>query len=197
MTDIIKEIKEQMIKAASRAYRIGLQTGNGGNLSCRIPGTEKIIIKASGLSFGECDVGNFVTVNLRGELVEGGGKPSRELPTHLAAYRCRPDICGIFHSHSPWSISYAENAAKIPLLTDHSKSKLGPVPVIRMEGPGTRLFAEAVEKLLKKKPELNALVQARHGIFAFGKDIVQAEHNAELIEETAQIAMLVALRKAI
>lgn len=196
MNHKIEEIKQHMITAASRAYQIGLQTGNGGNLSSRVPGSDRIIIKGSGLSFGECDMDNFVTVNLNGEVLEGSGQPSRELLTHLAVYKRRSDIFGIFHCHSPWSIAYAEDSEEIPLITNHSKSKLGPIPVIRVEGHGTKIFAEAVEALFTEKPELRAFVQSKHGIFGLGKDITQAEHNAELIEETAQIALLKSLREA-
>ena len=64
MNSEILAIKKDMLQAASRAYQIGLQTGNGGNLSCRVPGTDTIIIKGSGLSFGECSQDNFVMVNI-------------------------------------------------------------------------------------------------------------------------------------
>ena len=191
MTDIVHTIKKEMIKAASRAYQIGLQTGNGGNLSCRIPGTDTIIIKGSGLSFGECSHDNFVMVNIQGELIDETGKPSRELLTHLSIYQARSDIHGIFHTHSPWSIAYADDSREIPLLTGHSKSKLGPIPVIRDEDQATGDFAEMVKNLLTEKPELRAFVQSGHGIFGLGKDITHAEHNAELVEETAQIAFLI------
>ncbi len=195
MTSDINTIKDEMIKAASRAYHIGLQTGNGGNLSCRIPGTDTIIIKGSGLSFGECSHDNFVMVTIQGEVIENTGKPSRELLTHLSIYQTRADIHGIFHTHSPWSIAYADGSHEIPLLTGHSKAKLGPVPVILDENQATGDFAETVKKLLSEKPELGAFVQSGHGIFALGKDITHAEHNAELVEETAQIALLISLKK--
>jgi ribulose-5-phosphate 4-epimerase/fuculose-1-phosphate aldolase len=39
-------------------------------------------------------------------------------------------------------------------------------------------------------------VQARHGIFALAATITLAEHHAELVEETAKIGWLVALKKA-
>lgn len=195
MTDDINTIKEEMIKAASRAYHIGLQTGNGGNLSCRVPGTDTIIIKGSGLSFGECSHDNFVMVNIQGEVIGDTGKPSRELLTHLSIYQTRADIHGIFHSHSPWSIAYADDSYEIPLITGHSKSKLGPVPVIKNEDQATEDFAETVQNLLTEKPDLGAFVQSGHGIFGLGKNITHAEHNAELVEETAQIALLISLRK--
>ncbi len=195
MTSEMETIKEEMIKAACRAYQIGLQTGNGGNLSCRVPASDTIIIKGSGLSFGECRQDNFVLVTIGGEVIDGAGTPSRELLTHLSIYRLRPDIHGIFHTHSPWSIACADGSSEIPLLTGHARAKLGPVPVIRSEGQATADFAGAVEKLLTEKPKLRAFVQSGHGIFGLGEDIIQAEHNAELVEETSQIAILTSLRK--
>ncbi|MGA7276709.1 MAG: class II aldolase/adducin family protein [Desulfocapsaceae bacterium] len=195
MTSEINTLKEEMIKTAFRAYQLGLQTGNGGNLSCRVPASDTIIIKGSGLSFGECRQDNFVLVTIDGEVIGGAGKPSRELLTHLCIYRLRPDIHGIFHTHSPWSIACADDSREIPLVTGHAKAKLGPVPVIRSEDQATADFARAVEKLLTEKPKLRAFVQSGHGIFGLGEDITQAEHNVELVEETSQIAFLIGLRK--
>jgi L-ribulose-5-phosphate 4-epimerase len=195
MTSEINTIKEEMIKAALRAYQLGLQTGNGGNLSCRVPASDTIIIKGSGRSFGECTQDNFVLVTIDGEVSGGAGKPSRELLTHLCIYRLRPDIHGIFHTHSPWSIACADYSREIPLITGHAKAKLGPIPVLRSEDQATADFARAVEKLLTEKPKLRAFVQSGHGIFGLGEDITQAEHNVELVEETSQIAFLIGLRK--
>ena len=47
-----------------------------------------------------------------------------------------------------------------------------------------------VEKVYKEFPELPGFLLADHGIVAVGKDIIEAEHTAELIEETAQAAIL-------
>jgi L-ribulose-5-phosphate 4-epimerase len=99
--------KQDLLTAAGRAYQIGIQTGNGGNLSCRVKDTDIVIIKPSGSSFGECTVDNLVTVNLQGEKTAGPGIPSREVYTHLAIYRKRPDVLGIFHCHSPWAFAFA------------------------------------------------------------------------------------------
>ena len=196
---MIKEItiiKEQLIHAARRAYQIGLQTGNGGNLSCRVPETDTVLIKASGVSFGECTQDNVVRVDFQGRVVGEAGKPSRELLTHLCIYKKRPDIQAIFHSHSPWSIAYAEDALEIPSITGHAQAKLGPIPVIMEDSQASKDFTADVEDLLTEIPGLNAFVQKGHGIFSLGTDIIQAEHNAELVEETAQIAFLIDMKKA-
>ena len=184
-----------MVACAKRAYDIGLQTGNGGNLSSRVAGTDHIIIKPSGYSFGECTADNLITVNLAGEKVEGEGVPSRELMTHLAIYNTRPDVLGIFHCHSPWAIACAEFEPEIPCLSLHAAAKIGPIPVLKVEGHADNSVKEAVEDLLSLVPDLKAFVQARHGIFGLADSITLAEHTAELVEETARIAWLISSRR--
>lgn len=191
----LRRVKDEFVKAARRAYDIGLQTGDGGNLSCRVAGTDLIVIKPSGVSFGECTPHNLVTVNLRGETVQGAGNPSRELLTHLAIYTARPDVLGICHCHGPWSIACAEFHPRIPCISLHAEHKIGPIPVLKVSGHGDLKVKKAVETLMAKRPGLKAFVQARHGIFAMAESVTKAEHHAELVEETARIAWLVALRK--
>jgi L-fuculose-phosphate aldolase/L-ribulose-5-phosphate 4-epimerase len=195
MADPTQQVKKELLTCARRAYAIGLQTGNGGNLSARLAGTEQVVIKGSGTSFGECTMDNLVTVNLDGEMIKGPGRPSREIRTHLAIYRLRPDVNGIFHSHSPWAIAYAEDADEIQPLALHARSKLGVIPVLKVDGHADEAVVKAVEALLKANAGLKAFVQAKHGIFALAQTITLAEHHAELVEETAKIGWLVALNK--
>jgi L-ribulose-5-phosphate 4-epimerase len=195
MVDTAHQLKKDIVACAKRAYDTGLQTGNGGNLSCRLAGTDRIIIKPSGFSFGECTPDNLITVNLAGEQVEGIGAPSRELMTHLAIYNARPDVLGIFHCHSPWAIACAEFEPEIPCTTLHAAAKIGSIPVLKVIGHADQTVVIAVADLLLRNPELKAFVQARHGIFSLAGSITLAEHTAELVEETAHIAWLIASRK--
>ena len=41
-----------------------------------------------------------------------------------------------------------------------------------------------------KNPDLPGFLLVDHGLVAVGKDAINAEHTAELIEETAQVAIL-------
>lgn len=195
MIGTTQQLKKDIVACARRAYDCGLQTGNGGNLSSRLAGTDRIIIKPSGFSFGECSPDNLITVNLAGERVEGRGAPSRELATHLAVYNARPDVLGIFHCHSPWAIACAEFEPEIPCVTLHAASKIGSIPVLNVSGHADQTVVDAVDKLLLQNPGLKAFVQARHGIFSLAGSITQAEHTAELVEETARIAWLIASRR--
>ena len=47
-----------------------------------------------------------------------------------------------------------------------------------------------LEAMFKKTPNINAFLLADHGVVAMGKDPLAAEHTAELVEETAQVAIL-------
>lgn len=47
-----------------------------------------------------------------------------------------------------------------------------------------------VEKMFEKTPNIQAFLLADHGVVAMGKDPLTAEHTAELVEETAQVAIL-------
>lgn len=192
-SEAIMRVKQSLQANAKRAYEIGLQTGNGGNLSGRIPGADLIIIKASGKSFDQCAADSLVTVTLDGEIIDGAGKPSRELATHLLIYKLRPDVQGIFHSHSPWAILCASLGDAIPAVTLHAESKLGRIPVLKLSGESTAANLPAIAALLTADPNLCAFVQERHGIFSFAGSIELARYHAELVEETAQIAWSMAL----
>lgn len=186
-----KKLKHEMRQAAMRAYSIGLQSGDGGNLSIRIPGEQLILIKASGVSFGELSDMNIVLINFQGEVIEGKKLPSREYLTHVEIYSQRDDINAVFHSHSPWATALSLKSAILPPLSLPLEMKLGKIPVLDAGvHQADRDVAEGVSVLLNKHPGISGFIQKRHGLFALATKIVQAEHNAELIEDSAHIAVL-------
>ena len=185
----VQEAKVQLVSVAHRAYSLRLQTGDGGNLSIRVPSQRLIVIKQSRCSFADCSVENLVSVNFEGQIIDGDAKPSSELDTHLAIYEERPDIQAIFHCHSPWAIAFSNQNSEVPPLTYHVEAKLGQIPII--EAPPA-MTHKVVRPLLKKHPTLKAFVQRSHGIFAFDTSIERAFYHAELVEETSQIAYLIA-----
>lgn len=190
-------VKQSLLINAKRAYEIRLQTGNGGNLSGRVPAADLVIIKASGRSFDLCTADDFVAVTLDGEIVDGDGAPSQELATHLLIYKLRPDVQAVFHSHSPWSIACANSGDAIPTVTLHAKTKLGRIPVLRLSGETAQANLPNIKALLQADRNLCVFVQERHGIFSFACSIELARFNAELVEETAQIAWSMALRESL
>ncbi|MDR1507797.1 MAG: class II aldolase/adducin family protein [Treponema sp.] len=181
--------------AAGRAYMRGIQTGSGGNLSCRGPGDNTMTVKASGGSFAEVSAAgeSLVVTDLYGKPLPGeSGKPTREFVLHGLLYRLLPELGGIMHCHSPWSIAWAFDHDFLPALTLHVQLKFGcDIPVVNVLSPMVREEdAPLVEAAVKNNPRPPAFILRAHGVVALGKNVVEAEHNAELVEETAQIALL-------
>ena len=65
----LQELKAELSAMAKRTYDRGLQTGNGGNLSARLPGTEIMIIKGSGSSFADCGENSWIVTDLNGHIL--------------------------------------------------------------------------------------------------------------------------------
>lgn len=181
--------KNDFLKAAARTYASGIQTGTGGNLSVRIPGEDLMIVKPSGLSYGQCTEENLCITDFDGNLVIGELKPTRESTLHGNLYRTYPQIGGIVHTHSPYAILNSLYFQEIALVTKHSELKLKyPVPIVDVVTQGvTKEELPKVLSAIDERPGLSALVLKGHGIVAFDKTAVKAGQIAELIEETALI----------
>lgn len=192
MTEDGKIIAQELVIACKRAYTRGIQTGSGGNVSARIPGKELMLVKASGSSFADSTPDGFVITDFDGNLVEGKGKPTREALLHGLIYRMRPEVNAVVHTHSPYAIAWASTGKSLPRTTWHSKLKMcADLPTLNVEAAMVRKEDfPLVEEIFHKYPELQGFLLKDHGLVAVGKDAIYAEHAAELIEETAQVAIL-------
>lgn len=192
MNDNRKKISKELAVAARRAYTRGIQAGSGGNVSARIPGEELMLVKASGGSLGDCTEESFLVTDFDGKLVQGKGKPTREALLHGYLYRICPRVNAVVHVHAPYSIGWSQSSRDLPRSTWHAKLKIcADIPVLQV--PAAMVRPEdlpMVEAIFRDKPDLPAFILADHGIVALGNDALEAEHTAELIEETAQVAIL-------
>lgn len=181
--------KTDFLAAAERTYESGIQTGTGGNLSSRIQGSDLMVVKPSGFTYGSCCEDNITITNYEGELIEGDNKPTQESTLHGNLYKRYPNIGGIVHTHSPYAIMNSLSYDEIDLVTMHSALKLKePIPIIDVTTQAVTL--EEMEKIyavMDKNPNLPAFVLKGHGIVAMAQNAVKAGQIAELIEETAMI----------
>ncbi|GAA6490989.1 MAG TPA: class II aldolase/adducin family protein [Candidatus Bariatricus faecipullorum] len=192
MTENVKKIAEELVIACKRAYTRGIQTGSGGNVSARIPGEDLMLVKASGSSFADSTPEGFVITDFDGNLVEGEGKPTREALLHGLLYRMCPNVNAVVHTHSPYAIAWAATGKALPRNTWHSKLKMSAdLPTLNVEAAMVRKEDfPLVEEIYRECPDLQGFLLKDHGLVAVGKDAINAEHTAELIEETAQVAIL-------
>ena len=194
MDDLTETKMRELIEVAKRAFHVHLQTGTGGNISVRVEGANHVVIKPSGVGFNGCTPDNLLVVDLEGKILQGSSKPSKDMPFHLGIYRVRPDVNGIVHVHSPWATAWASLGEEIPVLTLQSSSKLGRIPLVPGGKDGSKEASEAVVEAFRTPSILAATLQ-NHGAVGVGRTLLAAEEIAELIEETAHVAMLVRLAK--
>lgn len=188
----LEQIISDLEAAAHRFCNIGLQLNNGGNLSARLPGKELMIIKGTNTAFSQVSKDTLVITDFDGNLVEGKIKPSKESLLHGALYKKLPNVNSIMHCHSPWATSWGVTGLDLPLITYHSALKLGDsVPVFDTRGYAVSAdYFPGILTHFDRCPSSKAFLLARHGQIALGESVKDAAFTAELVEETAQIAIL-------
>lgn len=186
---------EELQTICHRTYSRGLVGGAGGNISVRIPGTDEVLISATGVSLGEITPATMVRVNLQGEVLEahGGCHPSKETGFHVCVYRLRPQVGAVVHLHPPFATAFAVRGKELPLLTDGAMMLLQRVPVVGHAPSGSAELHRIIEEGLLRYPEAKVILMARHGMFSMGADLTMAYNLADLAEDTAKISLLARL----
>lgn len=142
---------------------------------------------------------DMVVMDLQGNKVEGRYKPSSDTPTHLELYKAFPEIGGIVHTHSSYATSWAQAGRGIPCYgTTHADYIYGEVPCVRCltkeeieenyEANTGHLIVNEFKRLNKGVMAVPAVLCKNHGPFAWGKDALDAVHNAVVLEEVAKMA---------
>ena len=192
MADTLKALKDELAETCRKAFRRGLVGGAGGNISVRVPGEDRALITATGVSLGDIGPETIVLVDLEGRLLDGapGMRPSKETGFHVCAYRLRPHVGAVVHLHPPHATAFAVRGMELPLVTDGAMLNLKHVPVVGHAPSGSRELHRIVEEGLRKYPDAKAILMERHGMFAMGPNLTAAFNVADLMEDTAKIAIL-------
>jgi L-ribulose-5-phosphate 4-epimerase len=162
-----------------------------------------VAIKPSGVAYDELTAEDIVVVDLDGNVVRGERRPSTDTPTHLALYRAFEEIGGVVHTHSTWSVAWAQAQREIPLMgTTHADLCAQPIPLSRAltdeeiaedyEGATGTVLVEAITE--RGGPSEIPCVLARgHAPFCWGKTPAKAIDVAVTLEEVARMTLLTML----
>ena len=92
------EARELIISAVHRLTEAGLVARTWGNVSARVS-EEQFVITPSGLGYEHMQPEDLVLVNISDLSYEGERKPSSEKGIHADAYRLRPEVNFVIHTH--------------------------------------------------------------------------------------------------
>ncbi|HEX4935647.1 MAG TPA: L-ribulose-5-phosphate 4-epimerase AraD [Gemmatimonadaceae bacterium] len=175
----------------------GLVMGTFGNLSAVDRRAGVFAIKPSGVPYDRLSPDHMVLVSLEtGAVVDGTLRPSSDTPTHLELYRAFE--CGaVVHTHSEYATMFAQ--ARMPIRcmgTTHADYFRGDIPVTRpmrreeVEDEYERntglVIVETFTGSVSSR-EVQAVLVANHGPFAWGADAAQAIENARVLEFLARL----------
>ena len=196
---MLDELKQQVYKANMLLPAHHLVTFTWGNVSAVDREKGLFVIKPSGVPYEDLTPGDMVVMDLAGNKVEGRLNPSTDTPTHAELYRRFPEIGGVVHTHSRWATIWAQSGRDIPAYgTTHADYIHGSVPCCRdlTEEEVVRAYELETGRVIAshfKEHNLNPLfvpcaLARHHGPFAWGKDALDAVHNAVVLEEVAMMA---------
>lgn len=191
---MLEQLKKQVYEANMLLPKYGLVTFTWGNVSAIDRQTGLVVIKPSGVPYETMTADDMVVVDLDGNIKDGRYKPSSDTPTHLVLYKAFPKCGGIVHTHSRWATSFAQAGIGImPLGTTHGDYFYGEIPCTRKMAP-EEIAGEyeketgnvIVETFRNIDPAaVPAVLVQSHGPFVWGKDAMEAVHNAVVLEEVA------------
>ena len=191
---MLESLKETVCRANLLLPEYRLVTFTWGNVSGIDREKGLFVIKPSGVSYEHMKPEDMVVVDLDGNVVEGNLRPSSDMPTHLELYRAFPECGGIVHTHSRWATTFAQAGKDIPAMgTTQGDYFYGDIPCTRpmtddeINGEYEKETGKViVETFAGKDPvAIPAVVVYSHGPFAWGKDPMEAVHNAVVLEEVA------------
>ncbi|WP_446663311.1 L-ribulose-5-phosphate 4-epimerase [Geobacillus sp. CCR] len=194
---MLEKLKQAVLEANLQLPQYRLVTFTWGNVSGIDRERGLVVIKPSGVAYDKLTIDDMVVVDLNGNVVEGGLKPSSDTPTHLWLYKQFPEIGGIVHTHSTWATVWAQAGKGIPALgTTHADYFYGEIPCTR---PMTNEEIQGAYELETGKVitetfrfldplQMPGVLVHGHGPFAWGKDPANAVHNAVVLEEVAKMA---------
>lgn len=191
---MLEQLKKQVLEANLLLPKYGLVTFTWGNVSGIDRESGLVVIKPSGVPYEGMTEEDMVVVDLDGKRVEGKWKPSSDTPTHVELYKAFPALGGIVHTHSRWATTFAQAGLDIPAMgTTHGDYFYGDIPCTRKMTPQeiAREYEKETGRVIietfagKSPADIPGVTVHSHGPFAWGKDAMDAVHNAVVMEEVA------------
>ncbi len=196
---MLEGLKKQVLAANLLLPQYDLVTFTWGNVSGIDRELGLVVIKPSGVSYDGMTVEDLVVVDLDGAVVEGKWRPSSDTATHVELYKAFPALGGVVHTHSSYATAWAQAGRDIPCYgTTHADYFYGAIPCLRCltkeeiddayERNTGLLIVSEFARLGKDPAAVPGCLCKNHGPFTWGKDPMQAVHNAVVLEECAKMA---------
>jgi L-ribulose-5-phosphate 4-epimerase len=182
----VAQLRREVADLHEELVSNGLVVWTAGNVSARIPGTDLMVIKPSGVPYRDLTAESLVVTDLDGNPVEGDLAPSSDTAAHAYVYRHMPQVNGVVHTHSTYATAWAARGEPVPcVLTAIADEFGGAIPV----GPFALIGGDAIGKGIvdtlggSRSP---AVLMRNHGVFTIGRSAREAVKAAVMCEDVAR-----------
>jgi L-ribulose-5-phosphate 4-epimerase len=186
----VAEVRATVARLHAELVKYELVVWTAGNVSARVPDTELMVIKPSGVAYEDLSADNMIVCDLDGTVVDGDHSPSSDTEAHAYVYRARPDVGGVVHTHSTYASAWAARGEAIPcVLTAMADEFGGEIPV----GPFALIGSDAIGKGIVETlagHRSPAVLMQNHGVFTIGATAKAAVKAAVMCEDVARTVHL-------
>src|SRR5487761_1761904 len=184
--ELVAELREIVSDLHAELPRNGLVAWTSGNVSARVPGADLMVIKPSGVGYGELTPESMVVCDLDGNRVAGRLSPSSDTGAHAYVYRHMPEVGGVVHTHSAYATAWAARGEPVPcVLTAMAVEFGGEIPVGPFALIGDDSIGRGIVETLSGHRSAAVLMRS-HGVFTIGKDARAAVKAAVMCEDVAR-----------
>jgi L-ribulose-5-phosphate 4-epimerase len=184
--ELVAKLREIVSDLHAELPRNGLVAWTSGNVSARVPGTDLMVIKPSGIGYDDLTPESMVVCDLDGLPVSDGYSPSSDTATHAYIYRHMPEVGGIVHTHSTYATAWAAVGEPIPcVITAMADEFGGEIPIGPFALIGSDEIGRGVVATLAghRSP---AVLMRSHGVFTIGPTARDAVKAAVMCEDAAR-----------
>jgi L-ribulose-5-phosphate 4-epimerase len=184
--ELVAELRLAVSDLHAELPRNGLVAWTSGNVSARVPGTDLMVIKPSGISYDDLTPESMVLCDLDGNPVGDGYSPSSDTATHAYIYRHMPEVGGVVHTHSTYATAWAALGEPVPcVITAMADEFGGEIPVGPFALIGSDEIGRGVVATLTGHRSPAVLMQS-HGVFTIGPSARDAVKAAIMCEDVAR-----------
>lgn len=178
----IQAAKELVIKAGKEVVASGLIARTWGNISCRID-EKQFVITPSGRAYEDLTPDDIVLVNTADLSYDGNVKPSSEKGIHAEAYKLRPEVNFVIHTHQMQASVVSALGFDINAVAPESAAVIGDnVPLASYGLPGTGKLRAGVVAAMQRS-DSKAIIMAHHGALCMGESYEDAFAVAAELEK--------------